>query len=425
MPRPHRNRLVNTCQGYESNQSRATLAFVAAQPSYFAVKLSRKVDLMTNSVDFLIIGGGIAGASAGYWLSRKGSLCLLEMEAQPGYHTTGRSAALFADNYGNAAVRAITKATKPFLLQPPEGFTEHPILSPRGALLAADAEQTTRLDDAYTEAKQFTDNVFRLGGNELFNLAPFLDRQKIVEALYEPDCMDIDVHALHQGYLKGLRANGGTIQSSATVNHLHRSNTGWTVQTSSGAEFHARIVVNAAGAWADQIAHLAGIAPIGLIPKRRTAFTFDAPADIVLETMPATIGADETWYVKPEAGRLLGSPADETPSAPCDAQPEELDLAIAVDRVEQHTTFTVKRFHSRWAGLRSFVADKTFVVGFEPGHDGFFWLAGQGGYGIQTSAGLAQIAAALACGDRLPADMQALGINADDLAPTRPSLQRQ
>jgi D-arginine dehydrogenase len=141
--------------------------------------------------------------------------------------------------------------------------------------------------------------------------------------------------------------------------------------------------------------------------------------------MPATIGADESWYVKPEAGRILGSPADETPSAPCDAQPEELDLAIAVDRIESKTNFTVKRFHSRWAGLRSFVADKTFVVGFEPGHEGFFWLAGQGGYGIQTSAGLAQVTAALATGDGLPAEMQELGINTADLCPSRASLQRR
>lgn len=380
---------------------------------------------MENPVDFLIIGGGIAGASAGYWLSRKGSVCVLEMESQPGYHTTGRSAALFADNYGNAAVRAISKATKPFLLSPPEGFSAHPILTDRGAILAADHSQIDLLDDAHREAKQFTDNVFRLGGNELFNLAPFLSRAQIVEGLYEPECMDIDVHALHQGYLKGLRAAGGRLETNAAVSHLQRRGKTWQVTTTNGKEFYAHIVINAAGAWADHIAGLAGISPIGLMPKRRTAFTFDAPDDSDLDRMPATIGADESWYVKPEAGRILGSPADETPSAPCDAQPEELDLAIAVDRIESKTNFIVKRFHSRWAGLRSFVADKTFVVGFEPGHEGFFWLAGQGGYGIQTSAGLAQVTAALATGDGLPAEMQELGINTADLCPSRASLQRR
>lgn len=371
---------------------------------------------MARTADFLIIGGGIAGASAGFELSRHGSVIILERENQPGYHTTGRSAALYVASYGNATIRAITKASKPFFLDPPEGFTTAPILSPRGALMAATEDQVDALKALYEATSAIDPSIRLVDQDELLRLCPVLNPERMVMGQYEPENMDIDVHALLTGYLAGMRNRGGEVVSDAEVMSLTHTHDSWTVSTRAG-EFSAPVVVNAAGAWADEVARLAGANPVGLIPKRRTAFTFDGPADVDLAQLPAVISADESWYFKPEAGRLLGSPADETPSPPCDAQPEELDIAIAVDRIQTHTVMEIKRLESKWAGLRSFVADKSTVAGFAPEAPGFFWVAGQGGYGIQTSEGMGRITASLATGNGIPDDIAALGVTERDLAP--------
>jgi D-arginine dehydrogenase len=226
---------------------------------------------------------------------------------------------------------------------------------------------------------------------------------------------------LHWGYLRGARARGAKLIGDAELISLEKQGADWRAVTREG-EFAAPIVINAAGAWADEVGGMVGAKPIGLVPKRRTAFTFDAPPDLDLPRLPGVIAADESWYMKPEAGHMLGSPADETPSVPCDAQPEELDLAIAIDRIETHATVTVGRLVSKRAGLRSFVADKTPVVGMEPGLDGFCWCAGQGGYGIQTAPGMGQATAALATGATFPATLLAEGVSAEELSPARPAL---
>ena len=373
---------------------------------------------MAATADILVIGGGIAGASAAAELAAEARVTLLERESQPGYHTTGRSAALFAEAYGPFAIRAITRASREFLERPPEGFTDSPILSPRGTLFLATDEQRGLLDQEYQDIRRLSDRVWPVEADELHRMLPILNRDLIVAGLYAPDDKDIDVHALHWGFLRRLKARGGSIATDAEVMSLERVNGTWRVETGAGV-YEAPVIVNAAGAWADVVGAMAGAAPIGLVPKRRTAFTFDAPEGLDPAPLPAFVMVDESWYVKPEAGRFLGSPADETPSEPCDAQPEELDLAIAVDRIETYTTLKVRRFHSRWAGLRSFVADKTPVVGFDPAVEGFFWLAGQGGYGIQTSAGMARVAASLALRRGLPADVAALGVTEAMLAPGR------
>jgi D-arginine dehydrogenase len=234
--------------------------------------------------------------------------------------------------------------------------------------------------------------------------------------------MDIDVHALHQGFLRGLRARDGVLVCNAEVRALARYRGHWRAQTSVG-EFEAPLLVNAAGAWADEIGRLAGAKPIGLVPKRRTAITFDPPAGTVIEHWPAVIDIDEEWYFKPDAGRVLASPADETPSPPCDAQPDEYDVAVLVDRLARATTLQVPRIRARWAGLRSFVADRTIVAGFDDEEPGLFWLAGQGGYGIQTAPAVARGAAALINGEAVPADIAVLGVDAAVLSPRRPSLR--
>jgi D-arginine dehydrogenase len=371
-----------------------------------------------TDLNVIVIGAGIAGASAACELAERCRVVLLERETQPGYHTTGRSAALFSETYGNAVMRALTRASKAFLLQPPSGFASVPLLTPRGTLLVADATQRLRLERVADECRALVGNLELLDADAVQHRVPAFAPEQVAAGLLEPDAMDIDVHALHRGFLSLLQARGGRLVCSAEVRALQRVGAEWIVATSAG-EFRGAVVVNAAGAWADEIGALADADAIGLIPKRRTAITFDAPAGIDVRAWPAVIDVDEQWYFKPEAGRLLASPADETPSPPCDAQPDEYDIAVLVDRLSRATTLQVPRVHARWAGLRSFVADKTVAVGFDARAPGFFWLAGQGGYGIQTAPAIARAAAALALRERLPADLMDLGVNSEDLSPRR------
>jgi D-arginine dehydrogenase len=229
--------------------------------------------------------------------------------------------------------------------------------------------------------------------------------------------MDMDVAAIHQGYLKGLRARGGALVVDAEVTRFASDCAPWRVDTRAG-RFEAAVLVDAAGAWADELARLAGVAPLGLVPKRRTALLFDTTFPVERD-WPAVVDVDEQFYFKPESGRLLGSPADETPVAPCDVQPEELDVALAIDRIERAARFRVRHVARRWAGLRTFAADQTPVVGMEETVPGFYWLAGQGGYGIQTAPALARAAASLLVDGVLPGDLLRLGLVAEDLLPLR------
>ena len=361
----------------------------------------------------------MAGAAAGAHLAAQRHVVLLERESQPGYHSTGRSAAVFTETYGNRAIRVLTGAGREFYLAGVEdGFAEHPILKPRGALMFARPGQEAQLDEAWDDLSSLDPRVQRLSAAEALAMVPVLRPDHVLGAVFEPDAMDIDVHELHQGYLRRLRQRGGRIVTDAEVRALTCRDGTWTVATTAG-EFAAPIVVNAAGAWADVVGALAGLPPIGLVPKRRTALTIAPPAEVDTGAWPMTLDVGETFYFKPDAGRLLVSPADETPMDPCDVQPDELDVAIAIDRLMQATTIEVTRIERKWAGLRSFVADKTTVCGFDPLADGFFWLAGQGGYGIQTAEGMARCAAALIDGAGLPADIAAKGLDAATLSPAR------
>jgi D-arginine dehydrogenase len=370
------------------------------------------------SADFLIVGGGIAGASAGYFLAERGQVTVLEREDSLGYHSTGRSAALYTETYGNAPIRALTVCSGPFFRNPPPGFSEHPLLSPRGVLIAAPPASEAKFQAALVEAQRYAPAVRSISPSEALKFCPVLRPEWFRFAFHEPDAMDMDVHAIHQGFLRGLRARGGTVVTGAEVRAIARRGSEWTVSTAAG-EFAAPIVINAAGAWADEVARLAGVRPVGLVPKRRTAFIIDLPAGIEAAPWPIVSDVDESLYFKPEAGRMLVSPADETPVPPCDVQPEEMDIAEAAHRLETRTRLTVTRVVRKWAGLRSFVRDKTPVVGHAPEAPGFVWLAGQGGYGIQTSPSMGRVAAALATGSDLPADLVARGLAATDLLPDR------
>ena len=374
--------------------------------------------MAAETADFLVIGAGMAGASAAAHLAEHGRVILLERESQPGYHSTGRSAALFTETYGNLPIRLLTRASRGFYETRADGLAEHPILTPRGALIYAMSGQERLLDKAWAELSPLDASIRRLDAAATRALVPVLRPDKVVAAIHEPGAMDIDVHGLHGAYLRLMRRRGGRIVTDAPVLRLARSGGVWTAATP-GGEFAAPVVINAAGAWVDEIADLAGLPPIGIVPRRRTALIVAAPAGIDTARWPLTVDAAETGYFKPDAGKLLVSPADETPVPPCDVQPEELDVAIAVGRLMQATTIEVRHVERKWAGLRCFVADKTPVCGFDPLAAGFFWLAGQGGYGIQTAEGLARGTAGLIAADRVPDDLAGLGLDPATLSPAR------
>jgi len=374
-----------------------------------------------ENCDVVVIGAGIAGASAAYELAASCRVVVLERENQPGYHTTGRSAAVYTQNYGSRAIRILTLASHSFFNECLEGFSEHPILSPRGAIFVAQADQLATLDSLFTEAHALAPSIRRIDCAEAIRINPVINPEFAAGAIYEPDACDIDVHALHGGYLKGLTKRGGAVVTNAEVKAMTYDKGVWIIETPAG-NFAAPIVVNAAGAWCDVIAELAGVRPVGLVPKRRTVFAFDPAPDIDSSSWPLTIDLDETIYFKPDAGRILVSPADETPSAPCDAQPEEIDVAIAIDRLQSVTNLQVRAITSKWAGLRSFVADKTPVIGMDDQADGFFWLAGQGGYGIQSAPASGRAVAALIIDGALPGNLRELTLREADLAPRRSGL---
>jgi D-arginine dehydrogenase len=376
---------------------------------------------MVENCDFLIVGGGIAGASAAFALAQAAPtarIVLVEREDAPGFHTTGRSVAMFLETYEGPLVRALTRASRRFLFEPPAGFSPVPLVQSRAVLHLARDEQRQRAETLYAACRDATQGLRLLDATEARTLQPALRPGFAACAILEPGAADIDVDALLQGYLRGFRGAGGHLVTGAQVRRLERRAGRWHAETSAG-EFAASTVINAAGAWADAIAALAGIPPLGLTPKRRTVITFDPPGHCNVRGWPFTVDVDEQFYFKPDAGRILVSPCDETPSPPCDAQPEEWDAAVAVDRIEAATTLPVGTIAHKWAGLRSFFADRLPAVGPDPLDPGFFWLAGQGGFGILTSPALGRAAAALACGEPLPEGIAGAGVTAAALAPDR------
>ena len=368
-----------------------------------------------QTYDYAVIGAGIVGASFAARMAPKASVLLLEAEPHPGYHSTGRSAALYTQLYGNALVQAITRASREFLDAPPIGFAEHPLLTPRGRLYVGGEHLRETLENIGTWPY-----TRKMSSAEACAWVPVLRPEAAAYAVLDTSAHDIDVNALHLGFLRMAKAAGATLVCNAGVIALERSQ-GWRIVTTSG-EFRARVLVNAAGAWADTLAGLAGLAPLGITPLRRTAMLIDSPDAANSANWPAVIAADASYYFKPDAGLILASPCDETPSTPCDAQPEELDIAIGVDRIETATTLNIRRVTRSWAGLRTMTADRTPVVGYDAGCDDFFWLAGLGGYGVKTSPALSVFATNLALRQTALEDFEAAGITAASMAANRPGL---
>ena len=373
---------------------------------------------MVRECDFLIIGAGIGGTSCAHWLAARHSVIVLEMEDQPGYHTTGRSVAVYTEAYGPRVIRALAIGGGDFFRNPPSSFTEVPLGRPHGFLFIAREDQKPVLYDALEAVQPLSPEIHEVSVREALDMVPVLRPDYLAAALLDPNTMALDVDAIHQGYMRGLRRAGAEIVTRAPAETFERRAGKWHVHTPAG-EFAAPVVINAAGAWADVVAERAGACTVGLQPKRRTVIAFPLPEGVDGHTWPVAVDAEEEFYFKVDAGVVLGSPADETPVPPQDAQPEEIDIAITVDRIERATTMKVSRIIRRWAGLRSFVPDGVPVVGYDPDVEGFFWCAGQGGYGIETSHGMGRSSAALAAGDSLPEDIRALGVTEADLHPAR------
>ena len=369
------------------------------------------------TADVVVIGAGIAGASAAAALAETLKVVVLERESFPGMHSTGRSAALFSEIYGSAPVRALSRASRGFLYSPPPGFAEAPLVRPRGALHIASNAQLAKLE-AFCALPDVAGSVLSLNGAEARSACPILKPDYIAAAVLETASADVDVDLLHQGWLRLLKARGGRLQLDAPVSKLTSSKTGWRVATPSET-IDTPVVINAAGAWADEIAILANVRTIGLQPRRRTALIVEGPDGERPDEWPMVIDVDEQFYFRPDSGGLLLSPGDETLSEPCDAQPDEWDIAVAVDRVQSATTLEVRRIKRSWAGLRSFVADRSPVVGFAPDAPGFFWLAGQGGYGIQTAPAIGALACALVTVSPMPSELRDAGVLLLNLAPGR------
>lgn len=375
-----------------------------------------------KTFDVLVVGGGIAGVSVAYELSTSLRVGLLEMESTLAFHTTGRSAATWIGTYGNVPVRALTAASHDFLLHPPEGFAEHALVRPLGVLHVAGPGQAGLVEALHADVSAMTPQARLVDGEEAQRLLPLLRADRVEAALVEPGALEVDVHGLHQSYRRGLLRNDGEIAVAAEVVGAERAADRWVVTTAAGAQYAATYVVDAAGAWADRVGALFGATPIGIEPLRRTVFMVAAPP--LPPDLPMAIAVDESFYVKVDGAQLLCSPSDATPVEPGDARPDELEIARAIEAINEATTLGIRSVRSAWAGLRSFVPDRTHVIGRDPGVEGLFWFAGQGGYGIQSAPATARLAAALLREEPVPADLAATGLDVASVSPGRLAASR-
>lgn len=376
----------------------------------------------TLQADVVVVGAGMAGASVAAELSNSLRVILMEREPQPGVHATGRSAAAFIPSYGalKPALRILTRASRDFLLSPAKDFAEQSLLKPRGLLTLLGQAEPESLDAERRELNTLlTYPIKPLNGAAIAARMPTLRPEWLTHAWWESDVHDIDVHSLHQGYLRQLKRNGGKLVTNREVT-LHRNTHQRWVVAGTDTLIEADIVVNAAGAWADELAASAGVKRLGLSPKRRTAILVAPPEQCSVDNWPLVLAHDESFYLKPDAGMVLVSPADEHPSMPCDAQPEEIDVAVAAHFAESALAgLTVRHIPHRWAGLRTFAPDRIPVVGFDTEHEGFFWCVGQGGHGIQIAPAVARLAHSLITQSALPADLVHEGFYPDWVSPAR------
>ncbi len=370
--------------------------------------------MMTIRADIVIIGGGIAGLSAGWALSDQASVIVLETETSVASHASGRSAAVISETYGPVGVCALAAASRPFLADPPRSFTEIPLLGPRGMLWVSHTPES--LGAVVATARRLGATTQRLSALEAQALVPVMRREWIGDAVFEPNVRSIDVAALIEGFRSGLTSRGGLIRTADEAITLERSQTSWKI-TTARRSIGCDLVINAAGAWADEVAGRAAVIPLGLVPMRRTVFLFPAGHDV--RSWPLVMDGGGGFYFEPEGDCLLASPADETPTHAHDARADEMAMARAVDALAAASTLVVKGVRRRWAGLRTFASDRLPVVGFDPNTPGFFWLAAQGGAGIKTSPALAALTRALVFGEETPEEFGLVGLDPELLSPVR------
>ena len=344
---------------------------------------------MTSDFDIAVIGAGIGGATVAAALSADYRVALIEAEAQAGYHTTGRSAAMWLLNYGPPDVRVLTGLSREFFLHPPEDISAVSLGTHRPNIYLAPSHQTAALDALIAQDLGIVDIEL----SEVRRLVPALREGYAVRAGLEDNAFDMDVAGLHQGFLRRTRRLGGVLLLRSRAGRIERKNAAWEVEIAGGDIITARTVVNAAGAWGDEVAEIAGVARLGLSPCRRTAAIID-PAPFQVAGWPMVQSAAHEWYVRAEArAKLMVTPCDERPMHPHDVQPDELDVAIAIDRMQQALDIPVHRIEHSWAGLRTFSPDRSLAFGWEDSVPGFFWCVGQGGYGIQTAPAAGQLVA--------------------------------
>jgi D-arginine dehydrogenase len=368
--------------------------------------------------DVVVVGAGVAGTAAGAELATAGHrVTVVERESQPAHHASGRSASLLNESVGHPAVCALARLSRPFFEDPPEGFSEHPLLSPRGLLWVGEEPDAGALDALFASAVRTAQRLERIGADEVAALLPTFSPAAVAGGgVHEPDAMAIDTAELIAGNLRRLRRAGGELHTTSEAIEVRRDGGGWTV-AAGGRQWSAGHVVNAAGAWADELARRAGVAPLGMRALRRTAALVPVTEDV--SAWPLVMDVAGRYYCEPESGGLLISPADETLVEPCDAQADELDVALAIERVAEASGLPIRSVRRAWAGLRTFAPDRAPVLGEESDAPGFWWIAGQGGAGIKTAPAMAQLLARMIAGEPYPPEAIALGLTAGDLSPAR------
>lgn len=367
-------------------------------------------------IDFVVVGGGIAGVAAAAHLAPHGSVTLLEMEQSLAYHTSGRSAAMLVENYGPAGARPLVKAARPFLENPPEGSVNSPLLSPRAVMWVAGPGEMPTLESTAAAAKADGARCQLLTADEVSRRVPVMRRGWLDGGLYEPSGADIDVAALHQAFVRIARSHGSRILTDSPVTAIEGSSGSWIIRCEN-RKLRAGAVVNAAGAWGDRIAEMAGVAPIGLQPMRRTAFM--VPGSEESSDWPLVVDAHERFYFRPDGTQFLCSLAEETLSDPVDARPRMEDVALAIERINEATTLGIRTVNSQWTGLRTFSPDRDLVIGEDPTAPGFYWLVGQGGIGIQTAPAYGRLLACLIAGEPLPDHFTEVGVYPERTHPAR------
>lgn len=368
--------------------------------------------------DVLVIGGGISGVSIAYEIAENKSVGLLEMESALAYHTSGRSLATFLESYGGPVIRALTTGSRA-AFENPLDIMDPPLLSPLGLLWLGPEGDGDRIRGLHDAVHDLVPDAYIVTPAEAEEINPAVRPGYTELGMFEPGATEIDVHKLHQGYVRGLRQRGGAVHASAKVVSAERVDGVWQVKDAAGEEYEAETIVNAAGSWVDQIADLAHAKPIGIRPLRRTAFLVAPPEGISARGIPLSGNIENTWYFMPQGDMFVCSPAEENLLEPCDAKPDELEIARAIEEINEATILNVRSIKSPWAGLRNFVPDGVPVVGYDEQAEGFFWYAAQGGYGMQIAPSLSKVGAALLDGKGISDDLAARGLNALDLSPSR------